>query len=289
MSYEYPYYSISKIRSFMDERNANPLKKWGQNFIIDPNTLDFILSSIPKESISDSDSIAEIGIGLGALTHKLALIGKKLFLFEIDPVYVENLKTMEYFNSANTVLFEGDVLKTISNLQDEKVFLTGNLPYYITSEILTTCLKTIPRLTGAIFMVQKEFADRICNEISSLSIFVSAFGKFSYLKKIPPTCFYPKPDASSALIRFTPSSASYTKSQIEKLELLLKTFFWGKRKTINKSIAEAPFLDAKEFNSAYPNLRQEILDSLEKNKIELRLRPEELKVEDYHKIIKSLA
>ena len=289
MSYEYPYYSISKIRSFMDERNANPLKKWGQNFIIDPNTLDFIISSIPKESISDSDSIAEIGIGLGALTHKLALIGKKLFLFEIDPVYVENLKTMEYFNSANTVLFEGDVLKTISNLQEEKVFLTGNLPYYITSEILTTCLKTIPRLTGAIFMVQKEFADRICNEISSLSIFVSAFGKFSYLKKIPPTCFYPKPDASSALIRFTPSSASYTKSQIEKLELLLKTFFWGKRKTINKSIAEAPFLDAKEFNSDYPNLRQEILDSLEKNKIELRLRPEELKVEDYHRIIKSLA
>lgn len=289
MSYEYPYYSISKIRSFMDERNANPLKKWGQNFIIDPNTLDFIISSIPKESISDSDSIAEIGIGLGALTHKLAIIGKKLFLFEIDPVYVENLKTMEYFNSANTVLFEGDVLKTISNLQDEKVFLTGNLPYYITSEILTTCLKTIPRLTGAIFMVQKEFADRICNEISSLSIFVSAFGKFSYLKKIPPTCFYPKPDASSALIRFTPSSVSYTKAQIEKLELLLKTFFWGKRKTINKSIAEAPFLDSKEFNSDYPNLRQEILDSLEKNKIELRLRPEELKVEDYHRIIKSLA
>ena len=289
MSYEYPYYSISKIRSFMDERNANPLKKWGQNFIIDPNTLDFIISSIPKESISDSDSIAEIGIGLGALTHKLALIGKKLFLFEIDPVYVENLIAMEYFNSANTVLFEGDVLKTISNLQEEKVFLTGNLPYYITSEILTTCLKTIPRLTGAIFMVQKEFADRICNEISSLSIFVSAFGKFSYLKKIPPTCFYPKPDASSALIRFTPSSASYTKSQIEKLELLLKTFFWGKRKTINKSIAEAPFLDAKEFNSAYPNLRQEILDSLEKNKIELRLRPEELKVEDYHNILNSLS
>lgn len=289
MSYEYPYYSISRIRSFMEERNANPLKKWGQNFIIDPNTLDFIISSIPKESISNSDSIAEIGIGLGALTHKLAILQKKLFLFEIDPVYIENLKTMEYFNSANTVLFEGDVLKTIISIKDEKVFLTGNLPYYITSEIITTCLKTIPRLTGAIFMVQKEFADRICNEISSLSIFVSAFGKFTYLKKISPTCFYPKPDASSALIRFTPSSANYTTSQIEKLELLLKTFFWGKRKTINKSIAEAPFLDSIEFNSDYPNLRQEILDSLEKNKIELRLRPEELKVEDYHGIIKSLA
>lgn len=273
----------------MEERNANPLKKWGQNFIIDPNTLDFIISSIPKESISNSDSIAEIGIGLGALTHKLAILQKKLFLFEIDPVYIENLKTMEYFNSANTVLFEGDVLKTIISIKDEKVFLTGNLPYYITSEIITTCLKTIPRLTGAIFMVQKEFADRICNEISSLSIFVSAFGKFTYLKKISPTCFYPKPDASSALIRFTPSSANYTTSQIEKLELLLKTFFWGKRKTINKSIAEAPFLDSIEFNSDYPNLRQEILDSLEKNKIELRLRPEELKVEDYHRIIKSLA
>ena len=76
--------------------------------------------------------------------------------------------------------------------------------------------------------------------------------------------------------------------QIDKLELILRTFFWGKRKTIGKSIAEAPFLDAKEFNRDYPDLRKEILDSLEKNKIELRLRPEELKVDDYHKILKGL-
>ena len=288
MSYEYPYYSISKIRSFMDERNANPLKKWGQNFITDPNTLDFIINSIDKDALTKTNSVAEIGIGLGALTHKLALLNKKLFLFEIDPVYIENMKSMEYFDSANSILYEGDVLNTISNLKDEKIFLTGNLPYYITSEILTTSLKSIPNLTGAIFMVQKEFADRICNEISSLSIFVSAFGKFSFLKKIPPTCFYPKPDASSALIRFTPTNHSFSKMQIDKLELILRTFFWGKRKTIGKSISEAPFLDAKEFNRDYPDLRKEILDSLEKNKIELRLRPEELKVDDYHKILKGL-
>jgi 16S rRNA (adenine1518-N6/adenine1519-N6)-dimethyltransferase len=289
MSYEYPYYSISKIRAFMDERNANPLKKWGQNFITDPNTLDFIINSIDKDALAKSDSIAEIGIGLGALTHKLALLNKKMFLFEIDPVYIENMKSMEYFDSANTELCEGDVLKTIERLQNEKVFLMGNLPYYITSEILTSSLKSIPQLTGAIFMVQKEFADRICNEISSLSIFVSAFGKFSFLKKISPSCFYPKPDASSALIRFTPANHAYSKMQIDKLELLLKTLFWGKRKTIGKSITEAPFLDSQEFNSAYPNLRQEILDSLAQNKIELRLRPEELKVEDYHRILKRLS
>ena len=214
MSYEYPYYSISKIRSFMDERNANPLKKWGQNFITDPNTLDFIIHSMDKEALSQSDSIAEIGIGLGALTHKLALHQKKLFLFEIDPVYIENMKSMEYFHSTNSVLFEGDVLENINKLENEKVYLMGNLPYYITSEIITSCLKSIPNLTGAIFMVQKEFADRICNEISSLSIFVSAFGKFSYLKKISPSCFYPKPEASSALIRFTPNQKRYSKTQI---------------------------------------------------------------------------
>ena len=144
MSYEYPYYSISKIRAFMDERNANPLKKWGQNFITDPNTLDFIINSIDKDALSKSDSIAEIGIGLGALTHKLALLNKKMFLFEIDPVYIENMKSMEYFDSANTELCEGDVLKTIKKLENEKVFLMGNLPYYITSEILTTSLKSIP-------------------------------------------------------------------------------------------------------------------------------------------------
>ena len=131
------------------------------------------------------------------------------------------MKSMEYFHSTNSVLFEGDVLENINKLENEKVYLMGNLPYYITSEIITSCLKSIPNLTGAIFMVQKEFADRICNEISSLSIFVSAFGKFSYLKKISPSCFYPKPEASSALIRFTPNQKRYSKTQIEKFELLL--------------------------------------------------------------------
>nr|MBP7282665.1 16S rRNA (adenine(1518)-N(6)/adenine(1519)-N(6))-dimethyltransferase [Leptospiraceae bacterium] len=193
-----------------------------------------------------------------------------------------------YFQNADVVLFEGDVLENIGKLKNEKVFLTGNLPYYITSEILTSTLKSIPKLTGAIFMVQKEFADRICSEISSLSIFLSAFGKFSFLKKISPSCFYPKPDASSALIRFTPRAHTYSNSQIEKFELLLKTFFWGKRKTIGKSIAEAPFLDSKEFNTDYPNLREEILNALGKNKIELRLRPEELKIEDYHRVLELL-
>lgn len=288
MSYEYPYYSISKIRSFMDERNANPLKKWGQNFITDPNTLDFIIHSMDKEALSQSDSIAEIGIGLGALTHKLALHQKKLFLFEIDPVYIENMKSMEYFHSTNSVLFEGDVLENINKLENEKVYLMGNLPYYITSEIITSCLKSVHNMTGAIFMVQKEFADRICNEISSLSIFVSAFGKFSYLKKVSPSCFYPKPDASSALIRFTPSQKRYSKTKIEKFELLLRTIFWGKRKTIGKSISEAPFLDSNEFNTNYPHLRQEILNSLSENQIELRLRPEELKIEDYHRVLELL-
>ena len=113
MSYEYPYYSVSRIRSFMEERSANPLKKWGQNFITDPNTLDFIVNSIDKEVLANSDSMAEIGIGLGALTHKLALFHKKMFLFEIDPVYIENMKSLEYFQNADVVLFEGDVLENI--------------------------------------------------------------------------------------------------------------------------------------------------------------------------------
>ena len=79
MSYEYPYYSVSRIRSFMEERSANPLKKWGQNFITDPNTLDFIVNSIDKEVLANSDSMAEIGIGLGALTTNSRYSTKKCF------------------------------------------------------------------------------------------------------------------------------------------------------------------------------------------------------------------
>lgn len=288
MSYEYPYYSISKIRNFLESKNANPLKKWGQNFIIDPNTLDFIIQSIDKNALSNSSSLAEIGIGLGALTHKLAQFSKKMFLFEIDPVYIEHMKETEYFKSGNSILCEGDVLENLHVLKAEPVYLSGNLPYYITSDILTLAVKTIPNMTGAIFMVQKEFADRVCNEISSLSIFLSLFGKFSFLKKIPPTCFYPKPEASSALIQFSPQKNQYSISQINKFELLLKSLFWGKRKTIGKSISEAPFLNSEEFIQNYSQLKKEILEAINSCNLDLKLRPEELKKEDYHNIIKNL-
>ena len=73
MSYEYPYYSISKIRSFMEERNANPLKKWGQNFITDPNTLDFILNSIDKEALVAFYNVGEHDI----LDHSPQVLGLK--------------------------------------------------------------------------------------------------------------------------------------------------------------------------------------------------------------------
>ncbi|HMV43241.1 MAG TPA: 16S rRNA (adenine(1518)-N(6)/adenine(1519)-N(6))-dimethyltransferase RsmA [Leptospiraceae bacterium] len=288
MSYEYPYYSISKIRNFLESKNANPLKKWGQNFIIDPNILDFIIQSIDKNALAQSSCLAEIGIGLGALTHKLAQLNQRLVLFEIDPVYIEHMKELEYFQSGKFVLSEGDVLKNLNILKDETVYLTGNLPYYITSDILISSIKSIPHLTGAIFMVQKEFADRICNEISSLSIFLSIFGKFTYLKKISPTCFYPKPEASSALIQFVPTQNSFTPTQIEKFELLLKSLFWGKRKTIGKSISEAPFLNSKEFTENYPEIQKEILEAMSNCKIDLKLRPEELKKEDFHRIVPFL-
>lgn len=287
MNFNYPYFSISRIKSFLSEKNASPLKKWGQNFLIDPNTIDFIISSIQNHSAEKADTLIEIGPGLGALTHRLSEFGKPLLVYEIDPIYVSNLKEAEYIRQENLSIIEGDVLKTFSSTNNS-IYLIGNLPYYITSDIIIHCLKSINSLSGMFFMVQKEFAERICKEISSLSIFASIFGKFEFVRTVSPGCFYPKPEASSALIKFTPHPEPICGlAKISTAELFLKSVFWGKRKTIQKSISDSPFL-LSETSSEFDSIKANIITALNENNIPLSKRPEELTIQQFHTIIRFI-
>lgn len=277
MNFEYPYYSVSRIKDFFKESDAMPRKKWGQNFLIDPNTIQFIWNQIPTELGSNTKHFLEIGPGLGALTYRIFEAEKKVSVFEIDRVLIQNLKNLEL---PIHKIYEGDVLETILQIEKEEYILVGNLPYYISTDIILTCLKNIPELKFAVFMLQKEFAERICKEISSISMYVLAFGKFKYLKTISANCFFPKPDASSALVSFTPNEKKYSNEKIAKYELFLKSIFWGKRKTIFKSISDSPFLDVE--------IRTYLLDFLNEEKNLLNKRPEELDVEVYLKILESI-
>lgn len=243
MSESFPYTKIRVINKFLKENKAAPLKKWGQNFLIDKNIIDSILSSYPGSSCMDLDCIVEIGPGMGSITHRLNEINKEIYLFEIDPILITHLKKSG-FNKSPFHLIEGDVLKNLIHISEKKFFCFGNLPYYISSEILISLLNLCKGMMFATFMLQKEFIYRITNENSSLSIYLNCFGTWKHMKNVPSSCFYPAPKAQSALVsyeKFTHPLLSNKEQEI--LQVLLRAFFWGKRKMISKNIKDSPFLE----------------------------------------------
>ncbi|MCB1190178.1 MAG: ribosomal RNA small subunit methyltransferase A [Leptospiraceae bacterium] len=286
MSYNiYPYFKISEIKRFMQENEGNPRKKWGQNFLIDPNILELIMGLLPKEELNSIEIVSEFGSGLGALTHYLESLNKECYLFEIDPILVKNLQRV-YQDSHKIKIIEGDVLKNIEFISEKSVYILGNLPYYITSPIITKTLKEIKYLKGAIFMVQKEFAYRLCNEISSFSVFANYFGEFHLKKNVSRKCFFPSPSTESSIIQYFPNRGKkIEKNRIDIMEIILKSIFWGKRKSIFKSVREAPFWNESEIKFKFPDLQKKVLLSMEKCGLNPSYRPEELSKKDYYCLI----
>ncbi|NUM40127.1 MAG: ribosomal RNA small subunit methyltransferase A [Leptospiraceae bacterium] len=279
-NFNFEFYKPSKINEFLRSNQVSPQKKWGQNFLIDPNIVELIFSSFPKNDY-EIECIGEIGTGLGVLSHRIASSDYPVFFFEIDPFLCKFLQSNAYFQKNKHTLLQGDVLKNLNQVANKKIFIFGNLPYYITSDIFTTLLKTIPEFQGGVFMVQKEFAKRLIEEISSISIFISAFCEIKWIKKISKTCFYPSPKEESALITLKsfPNRIFTTKLEVEKFELVLKTFFWGKRKTLYKSAKEAPFYSSiKE--------RDTLCEALVEIKVPEKTRPEQLTKNQFYEIAK---
>ena len=131
-------------------------------------------------------------------------------------------------------------------------------------------------------MLQKEFINRITRENSSISIFLSIFGKWRHVKNVSSSCFYPSPKAESSLIYYEKYiNKILTDSEIDVLQIILRSFFWGKRKTIQKNIKDSPFLD--KFN------RNEILEAvLQVDNLTGQERAEDIKKETYYHIAKKI-
>ncbi|MCC5815610.1 MAG: 16S rRNA (adenine(1518)-N(6)/adenine(1519)-N(6))-dimethyltransferase [Leptospira sp.] len=289
---DFPFFSPNRIRTFLEEQSANPKKSWGQNYLIDRNTIDSIFQDIGNHIPPRTDSVAEIGIGLGALTHRIMDLPFPKYFFEIDPVscrlYREGIG-----KDSEATLFEGDCRDHLPQLKDLQPFLFGNLPYYITSDIITLCLEEIPRMTGFLFLVQKEFADRILNDISSLSVFIHFFGIPQKYKTIKKTCFYPAPKIDSTLLLFQSREESIFSSQkeIAILSGLLRSSFWGKRKKLATSLRDSP---RELFNSNFFKTDEDIAKWKEKFQSVLEeyqfldSRPEEISIENWLSVGKKI-
>ena len=247
-------------------------KSLGQNFLIDKN----ILEKITESANIENKTILEIGPGTGNLTsYILKKNPKVLFAIEKDNELANNLKNK--FNNQLTIIND-DVLKIDeTSLFKDIVTVFGNLPYNISTEILSKWIINLKNkfwFDCLVLMFQKEVADRIIAEVNTsnygrLSIICNWKLNIKKICDIKPNAFSPKPNVDSSLLVFHPKKNFVTINDANNLEKVTRTFFNQRRKMLKKP-----------FNQLF-NGDQRILDKL---KIDLTLRPQNLSLDTYYNL-----
>ena len=247
-------------------------KSLGQNFLIDNSILELIVNTIDIKN----KSVLEIGPGTGNLTkYILKKNPDKLLVIEKDNKLVEELRN-KYSN--NLQIINDDVLDVNeSNLFKEKVIVFGNLPYNISTEILSKWIVNLRDnfwFEALVLMFQKEVANRVVANFNNsnygrLSILANWKLNISKIKDIKPYSFKPKPKVDSSLLFFTPKKDFYKIKNPKNLEKITRIFFSNRRKMIKKP---------------YNQIFNGNLKVLEKLKINLNLRPQNLSHDVYYKL-----
>ena len=253
-----------------------PKKSLGQNFLVDKKIIDIILECA---EIKDR-YVLEVGPGTGNLTNEiLKKKPKKLILVEKD-TFLLNLLKKKY---SNDVTFINDDILDISEktLSDNELTVFGNLPYNISTEILTKWILNLNSnlwFNKLILLFQKEVADRIISKYNT-----SSYGRLSIISNwklnikkiidIKPDSFKPKPKVDSTLLLFTPKKNFFKLDNSKSIENVTRVFFNQKRKKIKKPLN-------KLFNNS-----DEIAKKLNLN---LDLRPQNLNCETYYLLAKEL-
>lgn len=226
---DHPIANKEYVIKTMVEITAKPLKKWGQNFLIDDKVAEAIVKSIDLDA---KKRVLEIGSGLGALSYHLVKSKAHVDLLEIDPLLSEHLRKVFRNDSGVTVITQ-DVLKT--NLSGYDV-IVGNLPYYITTPIIEQVLDVASTTSTFVAMVQKEAYPRINAKLGNesygpLSILISYLGKVKMVSKVSKVCFLPTPHVDSLVFKIDfrkDIDPVFTK----ELTKVVKGLFRLRRKTI---------------------------------------------------------
>jgi len=207
-------------------------KKWGQNFLQDPNIIRKIVAQLDPQP---EDVVIEIGPGKGALTFELATQVQKVHAVEIDPLLVNHLTEHA---PKNVNVIHQDILDLDLSQFSGDVKIIGNLPFNITSPIIFKFLDW----TGwskMVFMTQREVAQRITSihgnkTYGRLSVMTQALSNIQLSFTVPKTVFFPQPDVTSAILTFDPISMSI--ADIDHFSHVVKQAFSQRRKTLRNTL-----------------------------------------------------
>lgn len=248
-------------------------KSLGQNFLKDEN----IIKKIVEISKADKNTdIIEIGPGLGAVTKYLVEAGKSLTAIEIDDRLYENLEN-KFGHYENFRLIKQDVLKTdISSLTTDNTIIVANLPYYITTPIITTLLENKYNLKSLTIMIQLEVAKRICadeksKDYGALSVLCNYYCDTSLELIVDKTCFEPVPKVTSGVVKMDfCEKPKVTPKDEKEFFRVVKSAFSNRRKTLANCLMNSYGYDRETVNLL-----------LEKSGVDIMARGETLSLENF--------
>ena len=267
----------------LQKYNFNFQKKYGQNFLIDTNVLERIITAA---EITKEDCVLEIGPGIGTMTQCLAENAGAVVAVEIDknliPILEETLSAYDNVTVINEDILKLDVHSIVEQKNGGKpIKVVANLPYYITTPIIMGLFESHVPLKSITIMVQKEVADRMqvgpgTKDYGALSLAVQYYAKPEIVANVPPNCFIPRPGVGSAVIRLTRYAEPPVKAEDEKkMFSLIRASFNQRRKTLVNGLSNAPGLNIS---------KEQVLAALEQMKLSPSIRGEALTLEQFARL-----
>lgn len=256
-------------------------KKFGQNFLLDDNILNNIVSNsmIAKDSL-----VIEVGVGAAALTKKLCKKAGMVLGYEIDKSLKAPLDDILSSYDNVKIIFDDfldrNVSEDIKDFKYKEIVVVANLPYYITTPIITKFIKEKVEVSRIVVMVQNEVADRFSANIgsknyNSLTVFLNYYFDVNKLFVVSKNAFYPRPKVDSAVVMFRKKKKSIFVKNEELFFKIVKSSFKQKRKTLKNNLRE---YDLKKIEKL-----------LEKENKNLNIRAEDLTIEDFANIANELS
>ncbi|SDN11405.1 16S rRNA (adenine(1518)-N(6)/adenine(1519)-N(6))-dimethyltransferase RsmA [Lachnospira pectinoschiza] len=263
-------------------------KKFGQNFLIDENIVEKI---VREAGVTKDDFVLEIGPGIGTMTQILCENAREVVAVEIDTKLIPILKedTLRYYD--NVTVINEDILKLdINKIVKEKnngkpIKVVANLPYYITTPIIMGLFENHVALDSITIMVQKEVADRMqvgpgTKDYGALSLAVQYYAKPEIVLNVPASCFMPRPNVDSAVIRLNRYQTPAYDVKNEKLLFnLIKASFLQRRKTMLNSVS----------NGLSNVTKEDLANALESMGLPKTVRGEALTLEQFVELSNLLA
>ncbi len=236
---------ISVIRKVMEKHGFNFSKALGQNFLINPTVCPRMAEMCGAD---ENTGVIEVGAGVGVLTAELAKRAKKVVCIELDtrllPVLDETLADFDNIEIINADIMKTDLKALIEEkFQGMKVVVCANLPYYITSPVITLLLESKLPIDAVTVMIQREAADRLCTPVGSrdsgaITVCTNYYAVPETLFHVSRGSFMPAPNVDSTVIRLNiRKEPAVSVSDEKKFFRMVKAAFAQRRKTAVNSIA----------------------------------------------------